>query len=127
MDLETVKDKQKLYIARLAKAMRLGAQEFEEFKEYKRIIRNLKWENLPTGKDRRILEQASGIQRACKIKNLNIVKDFCQKNVDYYLYAEELLQNNFELKHNVQLKAKEDDIQTFFRLHATTINMYKLY
>ena len=124
MNVQTVRDKQRTYLARLEKIIRLGAQEFAEFREYKRIVRNFRWETLPTGSDRRILEQASALQRAIKIRNLNTVKEFCELKIEYYLQYEKTLESNNPRQYDSQLDQLKDKVQRMFDAHRTTIELF---
>ena len=124
MNLQSVRDKQRTYLARLEKVIRLGTQEFAEFREYKRIVRNFQWENLPTGPDRRILEQASALQRAIKIRNLNTVKEFCELKIEYYLQYEKALQSNQPIHLDSKLEQLKEKVQRMFDAHRTTIEIF---
>ena len=124
MNIQTVRDKQRTYLARLEKIIRLGAQEFDEFREYKRIVRNFRWENIPTGPERRILEQASALQRAIKIRNLNTVKEFCELKIEYYLQYEKALETNRTIRFDSQLDQLKDKVQRMFDAHRTTIELF---
>ena len=124
MSLQSIRHKQQQYCTRLENALRLGAQEFKDFKEYKRIVRKMTWENLPTGADRRILEQASAIQRASKIQNINVAKTFFQMKIQYYELLEKLINQNEEPKHHSAHNSLHAEIARYYEQHQTTLNLY---
>ena len=124
MNLQTVRDKQRTYLARLEKVIRLGTQEFAEFREYKRIVRNFQWENLTTAPDIRLLEQASALQRAIKIRNLNTVKEFCEIKIEYYLQYEKVLQSSQPIHLDSKLEQLKEKVQRMFDAHRTTIEIF---
>ena len=124
MDIVAIRNKQQQYVTRLEKALRLGATEFADFKEHKRIVKNMTWEKLPTGRERRILEQASAIQRAHKLQNIDLAKQFFQLKIDYYILLEKLTQQRVEIKHNSEHNALQAKIQQFFNQNQTVLNMY---